>query len=380
MPVALLLCTMVLSQGRVAPAGAMSAARTQHSATLLPDGRVLVAGGRSQDATVALATTELYEPKSGTWKAGPPMLTARAGHTATLLLDGRVLVMGGSAPAAAEDGSNRFQALASAELFDPKKNVWSRTGDLATARNGHTATRLLDGSVLVIGGARPTHQHLASVERFDPATGQFSERRPLSQGRWLHEAVVLGDGSVVVLGGRSNQTDGGVPVAKPGVAIATVERFDVTTGVWHQVPDMTEPRQRTAVVGFGRRVAVFGGQTGSMSTNYVEWWEAGADGWTQAPTHLTVPIAGHSATLLPSGDVLLAGGEPPNAVDTARIQRWAHESGGWCLAGQLKTARKSHSATLLGDGSVLFAGGTSGGITEATAERWFPQKGACVEP
>jgi hypothetical protein len=380
MPLALLVCTMVLSQGRVVPAGAMSVPRTQHTATLLGDGRVMVAGGRSQDATVALSTTELFDPKSGAWKPGPPMNAARAGHTATALLDGRVLVIGGSAPAAAEDGSNRFEALASAELYDPKKNVWTRAQDLATPRNGHTSTRLLDGSVLVIGGARPTHQHLSSVERFDPVTGAFSERRPMAQGRWLHEAAVLGDGSVLVLGGRSNQLDAGAPIPKPGVAISSVERFDTATGVWHRVPELTEPRQRTAVVSFGRRVAVFGGQTGTGSTNYVEWWEAGAEGWTQAPTHLTVPVAGHSATLLPTGDVLLAGGEPPSAVDTSRVQRWAHQTQGWCLAGQLKSSRKSHSATLLLDGSVLFAGGTSGGITEATAERWVPQKGACVEP
>lgn len=381
---ALLVCTMVVAQGRVTPAGALETARSQHTATLLADGRVLVAGGRSRDATVALASTELFEPKTGAWKPGPPMTAARAGHTATALLDGRVLVVGGSAPAAAEDGSNRFEALATAEVFDPKRNAWAAVGSLANARNGHTATRLSDGSVLIIGGARPVHQHLTSVERFDPATGAFSERRPLAQGRWLHEAVLLSDGSVVVLGGRSNQpspaSDGGAPLPRSGLAVATVERFDTATGVWHRVPEMTEARQRTAVVSFGRRVMVFGGQTTTMSTNYVEWWEPGGDGWTQAANNLTVPIAGHSATVLSTGDVLVVGGEPPSAVDTARVQRWSKDDEKWCLAGQLKTSRKSHTATLLRDGSVLITGGTSGGITEASAERWAPQKGACVEP
>lgn len=380
MSLALLLCSVVLAQGRVAPAGSLATPRSHHTATTLSDGRVLVAGGRSQSATETLASTELYEPATNTWKRGPPMTTARAGHTATALLDGRVLVVGGTAPAA--DGSSRFDALASAEVFDPKRNIWTVVGALAEARNGHTATRLDDGSVLVIGGARPTHVHLTSVERFDPSTNTFSPRRPLAQGRWLHEAVALKDGSVVVLGGRSNQSvgDAGTRVPKPGFAVPTVERYDATNGVWHPVPEMTEPRQRTAVVSDGDRVIVFGGQTTTMSTNYVEWWEPGGDGWTQSRSHLSVPIAGHTATKLPAGDVLVAGGEPPTAVDTGRVQRWEHDAQRWCLAGQLKTSRKAHTATLLKDGSVLFAGGTSAGMPESSAERWFPTKGPCVEP
>lgn len=380
MSLALLLCTLVLGQGRVSPAGALATPRTQHTATLLLDGRVLVAGGRSQTATETLSSTELFDPAKNSWRPGPPMNVARAGHTATPLLDGRVLVVGGTAPAA--DGSSRFESLASAEVFDPKKNEWVTVGPLTDARNGHTATRLQDGSVLVIGGARPVHQHLATVERFDPQTNTFSSRRPLSRARWLHDAVLLKDGSVVVLGGRSNQSvgDAGAPMPKPGTAIASVERFDTSGGVWHEVPEMSEPRQRTAVVSAGNRVIVFGGQTTTMSTNYVEWWEPGGDGWAQSKSHLSVPIAGHTATVLPSGDVLVAGGEPPSAVDTARVQRWAHEKEKWCLAGQLKTSRKAHTATLLKDGSVLFAGGASAGMTEASAERWTPAKGECVEP
>lgn len=381
MSLALLLGSLVVAQGgHVAPAGTLSTPRSHHTATVLADGRVLVAGGRGQAATETLASTELYDPATNGWRPGPPMTTARAGHTATALLDGRVLVVGGTAPAA--DGSSRFEALASAEVFDPKKNAWAAVGPLAEARNGHTATRLDDGSVLVIGGARPVHVHLASVERFDPKANTFSPRRPLGQGRWLHEAVALKDGSVVVLGGRSNQAagDGGAPLPKPGLAVPTVERYDATNGVWHPVPEMTEPRQRTAVVSDGDRVIVFGGQTTTMSTNYVEWWEPGGEGWAQSKSHLSVPIAGHTATRLPSGDVLVAGGEPPSAVDTARVQRWEHTAQRWCLSGQLKTARKAHTATLLKDGSVLFAGGTSAGMPEGTAERWFPTKGACVEP
>lgn len=370
----LLVCGL-LAQGQVAPAGALEVARTQHTATLLLDGRVLVTGGRPEDATVALASTELFDVRRGRWSPGPPMRTARAGHTATRLLDGRVLVVGGTAPA--DDGSSRFEALASAEVFDPASGTWTEVVSLAEARNGHTATLLADGRVLIVGGARPVHQHLTSVERFDPSTGAFTTLRPLAQGRWLHEAALLKDGSVVVLGGRSNQAK---DAPKPGLAVATVERLDVESGVWHPVPELLEPRQRTAAVSLGDRVVVFGGQTTTMSTNYVEWWAPGGDGWSQAPSHLSVPIAGHTATLLLSGDVLLAGGEPPSAVDTGRVQRWEAVSAKWCLAGQLKTPRKGHTATRLKDGSVLVVGGTSAGLAEASAERWTAAPGRCVEP
>jgi N-acetylneuraminic acid mutarotase len=373
------MATTTAAQGRLQPAGSLLEARAQHTATLLADGRVLVAGGRGRDATDTLGSTELFDPKTNGWRRGPPMTTARAGHTATLLDDGRVLVVGGTAPA--RDGSARLDALDSAEVFEPKTNTWRLVGPLAEARNGHTATKLADGSVLVVGGARPVHQHLASVERFDPSRETFSKAASLSLGRWLHEAVRLGDGSVVVVGGRSNQvaTASG-PTPRPGLPLDAVERFEPDAGVWAPLPSLTEPRQRTAVVSLGRRVVVFGGQTTTMSTNYVEWWEGPAAEWVQAPTHLSVPIAGHTATALPSGDVLLVGGEPPQAVDTVRVQRWVASSQRWCLAGALRTARKSHAATALKDGTVLVSGGTSAGLAEASTERWMPEKGECVEP
>jgi hypothetical protein len=93
-----------------------------------------------------------------------------------------------------------------------------------------------------------------------------------------------------------------------------------------------------------------------------------------------VPIAGHTASVIGSGDVLVVGGEPPQAVDTARAQRWVAASQKWCLAGTLRTSRKAHAATVLKDGSVLLSGGTSAGLAEASVERWSPAKGECVEP
>lgn len=366
------------AQGRVAPAGSLALARTHHTATVLKDGRVLVIGGRGVDGLSTLPSVEVYEPKSGKWKPGPPMTVGRSHHAATLLADGRVLVTGGTTHEASDDG-HRFVALASAEVFDPKTNRWTAVPDMAEARNGHTATLLDDGTVLVVGGAREQRTHLASVERFDPKTNSWTPAKPLATPRWLHAAVHLADDSVVVVGGRSNQAQGG---KGPGVSLATVERFEPKTGAWTTVAPMSEERQRAgiAVLADGETVVAVGGQTATSSTNYAETWTPGGADWVPLENHLSMSLSGHTATKLPNGDLLVVGGEPPNAVDTARAQRWVAATKQWCLAGQLAAARKLHSASLLPDGSVLVVGGTSSGVPEKSVERWFDAKGRCEEP
>jgi hypothetical protein len=125
---------------------------------------------------------------------------------------------------------------------------------------------------------------------------------------------------------------------------------------------------------------VIGGQTATSSTNYAETWNPGQTGWQAFENHLSMSLSSHTGTRLPSGDLVVIGGEPPNAVDTTRVQRWVLASTTWCLAGELKTARKQHTATLLGDGRVLVVGGTSSGLPEKTAELWSPGTGKCDEP
>jgi N-acetylneuraminic acid mutarotase len=372
------MAALAAAQGVVTAAPPLKDARQHHTATKLKDGRVLVVGGRGADALSTLASCELFNPKSNKWSACAPLHVARSHHAATALDDGRLLVTGGTTHESV-DGQNRFVALASVELYDPKTNTWTLGAPMADARNGHTATLLLDGTVLVVGGAREQRLHLTAVERFDPAHNTWKSEAPLAIARWLHAAVRDSEGDVVVVGGRSNAAQQG---KGPGVSIAEVERFEVKTGTWKPLPPMSEPRQRTAVIAepTGGGVIVIGGQTATSSTNYAETWNPTLTEWQPFENHLSMSLSSHTGTRLPTGDLVVIGGEPPNAVDTTRVQRWLAASKQWCLAGELKSGRKQHSATLLDDGRVLVVGGTSSGLPEKSAELWAPAKGKCEDP
>jgi hypothetical protein len=191
-------------------AGPMASARVYHTATLLPDGRVVLSGGITQwnsSPLTGVASAEVFDPATGLFSATADMGAARLGHTATLLSNGKVLIAGGSATVGV--GS----AFATAEIFDPATETFAATGSMGTTRTFHTATLLNDGTVLVAGGdpndilnLGPTSYGwlpapLASAELFDPAAGIFTETGGLVNGRENHTATLLKDGTVLVIGG-----------------------------------------------------------------------------------------------------------------------------------------------------------------------------------
>jgi hypothetical protein len=180
------------------PTGSMNTPRADHTATLLLNGKVLVAGG--YNAGTILNSAELYDPASGTWSVTGSLNTARFWHTATLLPDGRVLVAGG--------GRN----LNTAELYDPNTGTWSITASLNTGRYRHTATPLPDGKVLVTGGFTgfstsgrcPCIDFVTnSAELYDPATGTWGVTGNLNAERGLHTATLLQNDKVLVAGGTN---------------------------------------------------------------------------------------------------------------------------------------------------------------------------------
>jgi N-acetylneuraminic acid mutarotase len=233
----------------------MGTPRTGDTATRLPDGKVLVAGGENMDGNTGsvLSSAELYDPTTRSWTDTRFMDMYHWSHTATLLSDGRVLVAGGFTGNAGSGGS-AFQA--SAELYDPGSGSWTTTGDMVTHIAGHTTTLLADGKVLVAGGTNAntdSGDSLAFAELYDPTTGSWTTTGTMVTPRTGHTATLLPDGMVLVAGG--DNVDG---------TQASAELYDPGTGSWTATASMRTPRTRdTATLLGDGKVLVAGGSDGS---------------------------------------------------------------------------------------------------------------------
>jgi len=176
--------------------GSMAKARLMHTATLMFTGSVLVVGGHNDDPTQPDpgATAEVYNPTLHLFlPAGGLAVPRYWGHTATLLPNGKVLVAGGASCA------TPCAALASAELYDPATNKFSPTGPMLRARSFHAAVTLRDGRVLIVGGFDPASDaRIASAELYDPVTNRFSAAASMNTARIQPSAVMLRDGRVLV--------------------------------------------------------------------------------------------------------------------------------------------------------------------------------------
>jgi Galactose oxidase, central domain/Dockerin type I domain len=337
-PLFLLAAGLVLVQpcagqgGTWTETGSLVIERYSHTATLLPDGKVLVVGGADSDF-YPLGTPELYDPASGTWSTTSRGNTARTGHTTTLLPNGMVLVAG---------GNNRegYFTFSSAQLYDPASGTWTETGSLNTARNNHTATLLPNGMVLVAAGDNLSSGDLASAELYDPASGIWTETGSLNTARLRHTATLLPNGKVLVAG---------------GFGLASAELYDPANGTWTETDSLANGRDfHTATLLPNGKVLVAGNGVAGDG-NSTELYDAASGSWTTTGS-LAMARQQHTATLLPNGKVLVTGGQGDSG-DLASAELYDPASGTWTETGSLNTARDSHTATLLSDGTVLVAGG-----------------------
>ncbi len=293
----------------------------------------------------------------GAWTTTGAMTTRRWVHTATLLDDGRVLATGGRA-------SQGGPALATAELYDPKSGTWSPTGSLSVDRFAHTATRLPDGRVLIAGGfsaglTTNDQPNLDTAEIYDPATGRFTPTAPMATRRALHLAILLPSGKVLVAGGRT--CTGPPPVAcNSTFTTTTSELFDPATGTWTPTGSLSVPHHTAGITLLrdGRALLPGGFPTGTGDL-VVEAYDPALGTWAVLEP-LRVARARGGATLLPGGRVLVGPGFPN--TDTAEVYDPA--SGQWDLPTRTPSlGRFNASFTALPNGTVLVAGGGSGGYS-----------------
>jgi hypothetical protein len=213
------------SRGRFSDTGAMLDARTGHTATLLADGKVLIAGG--DDGTTSLSRSELYDPVSGEFAETGVMNIPRDNCTATRLANGKVLIAGGYQ--LLPDFSGSVQDTA--EIYDPSTGSFSLTGSMNSARESHAATLLPDGRVLITGGD-DSQTVFDTAELYDPTTGHFSQTGHMTTSRVGHLAAALGDGDVLVAGGINNR----------GASLKSAEVFVAKNGKFVKVAAMPHDR------------------------------------------------------------------------------------------------------------------------------------------
>lgn len=293
--------------------GAMTTARESHTQTLLQNGKVLIAGGGWFSGLLSnvSANADIYDPAGRNFVATGTMASPRAFHTATLLNNGKVLVAGGSS--AAVNGSPSMGALASAELYDPSTGTFSATGSMTDSRMYQSATLLGNGNVLIVGGTDSSGNVLSSAELYNPATGTFTATGTMSAPRFGHTATLLPSGKVLIAGGESVSSNAVVD-------LNSAELYDPTTGLFTL--------------------------TGS----------------------LLVGRESATATLLNSGNVLIAGGYEYPAGFLQEAELYNSSTGTFSATGSMGTPRNLHSAVLLADGTVLVMGGSDGSSAQASAE------------
>ena len=306
------------------------------------------------------ATATLYTPATRVFAATPGAMNYRRQfHTATTLSDGRVLMVGGLDP-------QTGLALNSAEIFDPTAGTFTPVGGtLITGRFYHTATRLTDGRVLIAGGEIGWNNQIASTEIFDPNTGAFSAGPAMHATRAEHTATTLSSGDILIVGGfgssgPTTRAERYVPGIGPGSFVLTAGQPSI------------DRASHSATLLSTNQVLLAGGWSDGATTATAELYNGGVDGFVSTGNLITKG-AHHAAVRLTGADVLIAGGDDESGDSLARIELYDTVSGTFRPGNFMTVPRMNLTATLMNNGLVLLAGGGGGSTsTWSSADRFDP--------
>lgn len=318
----------------------LSVPRYDHTTTLLASGKVLAAAGRTAPGSGGelLASTEVYDPHSERWRETGSLQEARWSHTATLLPDGRVLVAGGFGEPY-QGGSNAQPVLDTAEVYDPRTGTWSQTGSMTTRRALHTAILLPDGRVLVAGGRTcdqppPTACNFTfrsdTAEIYDPTTGTWTPTGSLTIHRHTTSSVLLPSGEVLVPAGFTSAGNG-----------TTADRYDPGTGTWSSTSPLNVGRARQGAMLLPDGTVLVASGFGGGNT--AETYDPASDTWT-----LTGNMAGNrfnfDFAVLPNGKALVAGGGFSGQGPSATAELFDPATRQWSSAGEMPEVHGSTSS------------------------------------
>jgi WD40 repeat protein len=344
--------THAVGTEHISSAANMSVARAGHTATLLPDGKVLIAGGCIVNGCEdrLTRTVEVFDPFKNTFSSTSELAVARVGHAAVLLDSGKVLIVGGWA---GEDATRKT------ELYDPNTRQFAMSGEMNEPRDGFTATRLNDGRVLIAGGYRGSIQRLSSAELYDPQRGTFTLTGRMGMPRMSHSATLLPDGRVLLAGGTRAKGD----------VLSSAEIFDPSTGSFQTIPGLKTARHKQAAISLNDgRILMLGGAdanefNGQFSSTETFNPKSGqfVSSASMGAARFKIPDA---IARLANGEVFVAGSDRQAEIFDPTKNSFR------TVAGELDAERAFSTVTLLQDGRVLIAGGYDPNI-RVTNRTWL---------
>jgi len=358
--------------GSITAADDMHTPRYNHTATLLGNGMILVAGGTS-NGELSLDSCEIFDPDTGTWSITGDLSRSRMRHGASSLPSGSVLISGGymgvagAHPSLLEHFSaSSARSLASCEIFDPSQGDFRNTSPMSVGRFWHASVALPDGRVMAIGGLNVSDGALSSCEVFDPQSGSWKTAASMNTPRARFSTTVLDDGRILVSGGHDGMDKS---------PMKGCELYEPEQNRWIAASDMIRPRGYSAAVRMeDGRVMVSGGFSGEGTPDWddAEIYDPPKDSW-ELTSKMSFPRHNHEMFIIPGGEVMVAGGSNcQSGMCHSGLEYYDPESDTWHESNLVVLGRKWTTSVVLANGSAVISGGKTCNTPTGKTEIYHP--------